>query len=552
MLTKLAVKNFAIIEELTIDFENNLTVITGETGAGKSILLGALELILGKRANHSVILNQEEKCFVEAYFNTPKHSQVNEILEKNDIEIFSDIIIRREISPNGRSRAFINDTPAKLELLQEVGGWLVNMHRQFDSYELLLPSEQLFLLDSYLQIGEERQLFQNNFDTYKKLKKELLAEIELANKAKAEKDYLEFVWNEIDELQLSENKIEAWIQKLELLENAQSIKISLLQAVQIIQNSDPSLIEKLQELTKNIGTFRNASPTIASLHDRIASVIEELKDIATELEIEENTISTDEEKRQTINEKVELANKLLHKHDVQTSTDLIAIGNHFEEKLNRIESSNQTIETLTQKVSVLLEKCKAQAEKISKKRVKGLKEFSKELNTRLPHLGFNNAQFEISHSFCELSSHGIDEISFLFDANNVGKLAELRNSISGGEMSRIMLAIKSLLANRTEMPCLIFDEIDTGISGETALKVAGILKELSSQHQVVSITHLPQIAAKADHHLFVSKDDTSGRQQTKVKNLSTVEREEAIAKMLSGKSKSKSALLAAKDLLNNN
>jgi len=552
MLTKLAVKNFAIIEELTLDFENNLTVITGETGAGKSILLGALELILGKRANHSVILNQNEKCLVEAYFSTPKHSRVNEILTANDIEIFSDIIIRREISPNGRSRAFINDTPTKLELLQEVGSLLVDMHRQFDNYELLRPTEQLLFLDHYLQLDEERTLFQTNFETYRKLHKELQSEIELANKAKAEKDYLEFVWNEIDELQLSESKIEDWTQKLELLENAQYIKMSLLEAVQVIQNSEPSVIEKLKETSKNLGQFSSASAAISSLHERITTVIEELKDISTDLEIEEENVTADEEQQQDISEKVDLANKLLHKHNVQTSSELLAIGNTFEKKLNQIESSSHTIEILSKKVSDIFDKCKIQSEKISKKRVKGMKKFSQDLNTLLPNLGFVNAQFDITHSFCELSLNGIDEINFLFDANNVGKLSEMRKSISGGEMSRIMLAIKSLLANQSEMPCLLFDEIDTGISGETALKVGRILQQLSKGHQVISITHLPQIAAKANHHLFVSKEEKLGKQLTQVKKLSTIEREKTIAKMLSGKNKSKSALLAAKDLLHNN
>ncbi len=552
MLLKLFIKNFAIIDEIALSFENNLSVITGETGAGKSILLGALELILGKRANHSVILNKEEKCIVEAVFNASENQKLSDILLKNEIEVYPELIIRREISPNGRSRAFLNDTPVKVEDLEQIGKLLVDMHRQFDSYEILHTNEQLYIIDDFLQLNEERNNYQSHYKEYKKLETDLNSKKEFAVKAKAEQDYLEFVWNELNDLKIENNEVEDWSTELNLLENAQSIKDTLGSSLQSLFNNEQSIISALQTISKEIGTYTALSNEIESIYSRIQSTIEELKDISTEIEIQESNTNSDQEALSILQEKVNLANHLMHKHNASNTKELIAIRNQFEEKINEIHAVDIDLDNIENKLNNTRTKCLQQSEKLSKKRVSGIKKFKKEINNILPDLGFTNALFEVQHSFGDMSKNGIDEIHFLFDANNIGQLQELKKSISGGEMSRLMLAIKSSLAHTSSMPCMIFDEIDTGISGETAVKVGGVLKTLSNKHQVISITHLPQIASQANQHLHVYKEMVNKRQSTLVKSLSKEERIEEIAKMLSGKQNSKSAILAAKELLGNN
>ncbi len=552
MLLRLTVKNFAIIDELTIDFENNLSVITGETGAGKSILLGALELILGKRANHSVIVNKNEKCFVEAVFQCHNSSEVHELLIEKEFETYPELIIRREISPSGRSRAFINDTPAKLEDLESVGSKLVDMHRQFDSYELLQPLEQLMIIDDFLQLNEERYNFSTSFNALQVVRKELELKKSEAARAKAEQDYLEFAFNEIDDLQLQSGEIEVWNDQLLLLENAQSIKETLLFSVDAIRNNEQSIIGALQAVTKELGQHSNIQKGLNDIHERLKSTLEELKDLSAEIELQEEQISTDDEQLIAIGEKVAQANKLLMKHNARDTQELISIRQDFSQKLENLQNVDATIATLNKRIGILHSKCVQESEQLSKKRISGIKRFTKGVNTMLSDLGFVQAKFDIQHSFKEMNSVGIDEISFLFDANSTGQLQELRKSISGGEMSRIMLIIKSLLAHTTDMPCMIFDEIDTGISGETAIKVGKVLKALSTQHQVISITHLPQIAAQAKQHLYVYKEQRKKQQFTAIRKLTTDERIENIAQMLGGAEYSTTSLLAAKELLGHN
>lgn len=554
MLQKLYIKNFAIINELHQDWDDNLSVITGETGAGKSILLGAVELILGNRVDHSVILNKEEKCVIEALFKVSKSSHVNKLLVEKEFEVYDDLIIRREINPGGRSRAFINDTPARLEDLAIVGKHLINLHRQFENYDLLQRSEQIAILDEYLHLNEEKSNYQQTFSELKLEKKKLVDLKEGVQKAKAEQDYLQFVFDEIEELQLKGSEIEVWEKKLNLLENAQQIKEQLLNAADILLNNDQSIIASLQMITKELKNYSSSSEEIDKLVSRLSSTVEELKDISTELEIQESGINTDEEQLQITSEKLEKANKLLLKHQVNNTSDLIKLHQDFSDKLLSINNIDGNLSALINKVELLNARAKSEAEKLSKKRLTGLKKFAKAINNALPALGFTVAKFDIEHSFKEMNRNGVDEIDFRFDANNTGTLQPIVKAISGGEMSRVMLIIKSLLAHSSEMPCMIFDEIDTGISGETALKVGKVLKELATKHQVISITHLPQIAAQAQQHLFVYKKlvDKNSNQQTKIKKLNQPERASALAEMLSGKKDSQSALQAAQDLLKSN
>lgn len=552
MLSKLVIKNFAIIDELELSFENKLGVITGETGAGKSILLGALELVLGKRANHSVILNKEKKCSIEAIFKTNPNSTVNDVLRSLEYEIYDELIIRREISPTGRSRSFLNDTPANLEDLQNVGRNIIDLHKQFDSYELLQSSEQLNIIDGYLQLEEERLNFTANFLKYQTTEKALIEKKEAIAQAKAEQDYLNFVFQEIESLQLQEGSIETWGSRLSLLENAHAIKEVLLRSAHQLSDAEPALISSLQEITKQLGQHAQASKELASLEERLLAVIEELKDISAEFEIQDAQIEDDDEELETLNQKMEEANKLLLKHNAANTKDLMSIQTDFSNKLENMSVLDADIQNLEKEKELLKLKCEEQAKKLSKKRIAGLTKFNKAMNALLPNLGFVNAVFDTAHSFIALSKKGIDQINFLFDANSMGKMQELRQAVSGGEMSRIMLAIKSLLADKTEMPCLIFDEIDTGISGTTALQVGKTLKNLAHKHQVLCITHLPQIAAQGQHHYQVSKSISIGKQQTTVTKLSDEERVAVLAQMLSGTAKSAHAMRTAKELLDAN
>lgn len=554
MLQKLYIKNFAIINELHQEWDDNLTIITGETGAGKSILLGAVELILGNRLDHSSILNKEEKCVIEAQFKISEFSHINKILLEKEFEVYDELIIRREINPAGRSRSFINDTPARLEDLSTIGKSLISLHRQFENYDLLQRTEQIAIIDDYLLLNEEKLNYQNTFVELSHEKKKLFSLTENAKKAKAEQDYLQFVFDEIEELQLQGSEIENWESRLNLLENAQQIKEQLLNSADILLNNDQSIIEALQLITKELKNYAHTSKEIDAISQRLVSSIEELKDIATELEIQESNISTDEEELQITTDRLEKANKLLLKHNSTSTNDLIKLREEFSEKLLSITNLDGDITRITNKVTILSARAKSESEKLSKKRVKGIKKFMEAVNKMLPELGFMNAKFDVEHSFKEMSKTGIDEIDFRFDANNTGKLQPIVKAISGGEMSRVMLIIKSLLAHSTEMPCMIFDEIDTGISGETALKVGGVLKALALKHQVISITHLPQIAAQAQQHLFVFKqaETKKGGQQTNIRKLNHKERIEIIAEMLSGKKDSDTAIKAAKDLLKSN
>ena len=553
MLQRLYIKNFAIINELQQEWDHQLTTITGETGAGKSILLGAVELILGNRADHSVILNKDEKCIVEAQFNVPKSSKINTLLQERDFEVFDDLIIRREINPNGRSRSFINDTPAKLEDLSTIGHQLIDLHRQFDNYELLHRNEQLSIVDTYLLLNEERKNYTHTFSKYKSLKKDLETKLEESKNAKAEQDYLQFISDEIGALNLKENIIEDWETNLHLLENAQQIKEVLLSGAELLSNSDQSIIDALNSLHKEIQTYSESTKEIKDLSVRLQSTIEELKDISAELEIQECNINTDEEQLELITEKLESANKLLLKHSVKSTEELMSFHDAISDKLLTITNFDKDINELQQEVDVLEACAKAEAEKLSKKRLKGIKTFVNQLNELLPELGFINAKFEIQHSFKEIDITGIDDIEFRFDANNTGHLQPIIKAISGGEMSRVMLIIKYLMAHSAEMPCMIFDEIDTGISGEIALKVGNLLRELATKHQVISITHLPQIAAKAHHHLFVYKEVGGDKKQfTNIKKLQKKERVSAIAEMLSGNKDSTTAMKTASELLSMN
>lgn len=554
MLQKLYIKNFAIIKELHQDWKDNLTIITGETGAGKSILLGAVELILGNRLDHTSILNKDEKCIIEAHFKIAEKASVNKILIQKEFEVFDELIIRREINPAGRSRAFINDTPARLEDLAKIGKHLINLHRQFDNYDLLQRGEQMAILDDYLQLNDYRANYQKTFADLNKAQKELSSLTAEAQKAKAEQDYMQFVFDEIDELQLKGNEIESWESKLLLLENAQQIKEQMLNSADVLINNEQSVVDSLQVISKELKNYTDSADEIKSISERLVSAIEELKDIATELEIQESNISTDEEELQIITERLEKANKLLLKHSATNTAELIKLRDEFSEKLLSITTIGGNMAAASSRVDLLTSQAKIEAEKLSKKRVKGIKQFMKAVNAMLPDLGFTNAKFDIEHSFKEMSNNGIDEIEFQFDANNTGTLQPIVKAISGGEMSRVMLIIKSLLAHSSEMPCMIFDEIDTGISGETALKVGGVLKELANKHQVISITHLPQIAAQADQHLFVYKkaDTKKNDQQTSIRELEKEERVQIIAEMLSGKRDSDSATRAAQDLLQRN
>lgn len=357
MLQKLYIKNFAIINEIQLEFQKGLSIITGETGAGKSILLGALELILGQRADHTVVLNPSEKCIVEAQFQTNENALINQYLQQNDFEVFHDIIIRREINANGRSRAFINDSPARLEDLATISQYLVDLHRQFDNYDLLQKNEQLAIIDDYLSLNKERENFQQQYQQLLRVQQELQEKSLAAKNAKAEQDYLQFIFEEIDALQLRGNEIEEWEQELSILENAQEIKDILLQGADLLRHNEQAILDKLQILAKRIKQYAHLSSELGDLDNRLNSSIEELKDISTELEIQESKLNTDDERIFYLREKLELANKLLLKHQLSDTQGLIAFGEEISNKLFAITTIDSNIEELQNQHSLLKNTC---------------------------------------------------------------------------------------------------------------------------------------------------------------------------------------------------
>lgn len=551
MLTRLSINNYAIIDELEIDFSGKLSIITGETGAGKSIIIGALGLILGERADSSSLVNKEKKCIVEGTFSGNSKKEVTDFLKANELDAEEEVVLRREIGTNGKSRAFINDTPVNLVQLQQLSSLLIDLHQQFDTLELGETDFQRQVLDALagqLILIEEYQMQYRQWLQLRKETKELKAQQQQFEK---EADYNRFQFAELEEAAFKENELEETEAELKLLNNSEGIKAALAKTYFDLRESEMPLVQQLKILLNQLNVYSSYHPDLPALLQRLQSAQVELQDIADDVDRISNHINYDPDRIEQLNERLSLGYKLQKKHGVSSTAELLAIQKELEEKLQAVLNIEETIQQKEKETNRLRAEAKKTAEKITAGRNKQVKPLEDKVNKLLAQVGMPNAKLKVSVQPAGLNISGADAIEFLFDANRSGQFQPVRKVASGGELSRLMLCIKSLVAQSIDLPTLIFDEIDTGISGEAARQVGIIMKELAAKRQVICITHQPQIAGKADAHFFVYKEIVRDKVKTNIRQLTTEERITAIAKMLSGEKPTAAAMENAREMVMN-
>ena len=549
MLQKLHITNYAIIEELTVNFSKNLNVITGETGAGKSILMGALGLILGERADSSTLMNKEKKCVVEGCFIPKKNPVIKTFLAANDLDIEEELVLRREIAVNGKSRAFINDTPVNLIQLKELSSLLVDLHQQFDTLDLGNNDFQREVMDALADNTVLIQEYRNSFSQYTTVKKQLDDLKRKQQEANATLDYNQFQYDELAEANFKENELEDAETELKLLSHAEEVKQQLSSIYFELMESEQPVLQQLKSLVNRLHILQQFHADTEELTTRLQSVQLELADIAEGINQVNDSVQYNPERIQLMNEKISVGYKLQKKHAVTTTNELLAIKELLQAKLENILNVGEAITSKEKEAGQLLNNCMQMAAIISANRNMAAGPFAEKVNLLLKQVGMPNAQIKISITPTAIYQYGTDTITFLFDANKTNRFEPLNKVASGGELSRLMLCIKSLVAKKLQLPTLIFDEIDTGISGEAAKQVGIIMKELSQGHQVIAITHQPQIAAKAAAHYFVYKENKAGKINTSIRLLNDDERIAAIAQMLGGEKPTAAALQNAREMV---
>ena len=551
MLRVLKIKNYAIIRETEIRFHAGLSIITGETGAGKSILMGALGLILGERADSKVILEGSEKCIVEASFEIESY-QLLDFFKQYELDYEPTCIIRRELTTSGKSRAFINDTPVNLPILKQLGIKLIDIVSQHETLELNEIQYQLSVIDTIANLSPLKNSFKSCFKIYKSKQIELDELIEKEAKAKQDEDYLKFVLNEIVELNPLEHEQEDLEKKLDELNHADNIQQACVHAINAFEGSDAAVLDQLKSLKQILSHAAKYHQGIQDLLPRIESNWVDLRDISQELSyIAEKTIA-DPVALTQVEQRLQSIYALQKKHRVQSNHEIIELRKKFEKQLDEINSLDSFIIEVSETLKKLANEAKNLALELRENRKRIIPEIEKNVSDLLIDVALVNAQFEIELNeldFDKANSDGIDEVVFLFSANKGFKVQPINKVASGGELSRLMLCIQSLMANKMELPSVVFDEIDTGISGEAAQKVAAVMRKYAQSHQVIAISHLPQIAAKADEHLFVYKSTEGAHTQTAIKRLNSKERVEEIARMLSGENPSEKVMAAASELI---
>lgn len=550
MLTHLLITNYALIDHLEIDFKKGLTIITGETGAGKSIILGALSLILGERADLKVIRKAENKSVIEASFNIEAYNDMEHFFEQNDIEFFdNECILRREIASNGRSRAFINDTPVTLSVLRELTLRLVDTHSQHSNMLLADALYQLSIIDSVSGNDSIKADYSKQFSQYKKLKVEiekLKAEYE---KNRQEEDYIQFQLDQIAALKLQENEDEELEREQSRLSNVNEIKQCLWSASSVLQDEDNSIVSQLSVLSRSFLQIENVDADLKELSERLQSLMIELKDFSRTISSIQDSYVDDPNELERINERLNNIYDLENKHKLSCVNELIALQHSYEEKLAVITNSDDEIKRLEEKLIIVEKEARAKAKELSLSRRKGAEIFKQELEKTAIPLGMKNLRFEIGFEDCELCAQGMDKVEFLFAFNKQQQLMPIENTASGGELSRVMLCIKAIIAQNMQLPTIIFDEVDTGVSGEIAHKMGEMMGDISNNIQVIAITHLPQVAVKGNNHLKVYKADTDEATYTSMCELTKEERVEEIARMLSGREIDAAAINNARSLL---
>ncbi|MEM9821712.1 MAG: DNA repair protein RecN [Bacteroidota bacterium] len=549
MIQRLLITNYALIEELEVDFSEKLTIITGETGAGKSILLGALGLIMGHRADTKVFYNSDKKCIVEGFFDISRYG-LKGFFDLYDIDYDYEIVIRRELTPAGKSRAFVNDTPVNLKILQQLSAAIIDLHQQFDTLDIHNVSFQMRMIDALAGNTSLLADYQAEFKQYQTGKRQLAQLIQQNQNATTEMDFLNFQLNEFKEASLEKGEQASLEEEMSRLSNAEGIKTTLSQAFQQLSENEQSTIGQLESIALAIGQIKNFHPDLESVYERYQGAILELQDLTQEFESIAEQTEYDGQRISEIELRLDQIYKLQNKHRVKSIEELLAIQYRLEDQLNAFGDLSNEIEYLQSEMTRQEKSLHKKAKILQKARHAVVEDFEINVQQLLAQLAMEYARLKVEiKALDELNATGLDDVNFLFASNKGSRFLPLKDVASGGELSRLTLCTKSLVADAIPLPTLIFDEIDTGISGDVALKMGNILQDLANRHQVVTITHSPQIAVKADMHYFVYKKVLEDRTATKVKLLTPDERIRAVATMLSGNPPSASAIENAKELL---
>ena len=551
MIQHLTIKNYALIDELEIDFSRGMTIITGETGAGKSILLGALSLLLGSRSDLSALYSKDGKCVIEGTFNTAEY-HLEEFFAENDIDCESTTIIRREIGKDGKSRAFINDTPVNLTVLKDLGSLLIEIHSQHETLTLNNSGFQLMVVDSCAGSGNDLENYRKVFRSYNQSMKMLEELREQEAKASSEQDYLKFQFDELEQVQLKSGEKELLEKELELLKNSENITLSLSRASDIINGEHDNMLQALASVVSSLQPVAIYHQGVEEILQRLRTLQIELKDVSSEIDSITHSISFDPSRAEIVSDRLDLIYRLEQKHRMQTVEELIALKDSISEKLLSFSSLSEEMDKLEIVCRQQLDNLKKLATKLSDVRRRAINGMEQQVQKTLSALGMKHAVLKIELGSLpegQFRESGTDTVMFLFSANKGVEYRELNKVASGGELSRLMLSIKSILASLRGLPTIIFDEIDTGISGEVAHKVGNILKGMSKERQVIAITHLPQMAGKGDSHLYVYKNTSGSKTVTRIRELNPDERVEEIARMLSGEKPSAAAKANARELL---
>lgn len=554
MLRSLYIQNYALIEKLDIDFEPGFSVITGETGAGKSIILGAIGLLLGQRADVKSIRTGATKCVIEAHFDVSRYNNLRPFFADNGLDYDDECILRRELYASGKSRAFINDSPAQLTQMKELGEQLIDVHSQHQNLLINTEGFQLNVLDLLAHDDATLAAYQSVYKQWKQAQGDLDKLVEKIARDKADEDYIRFQWQQLDEARLTPGEQEELEQETELLSHAEDIKAGLYQASQRFNDDENGLLSGLKECCNTMQNLQNVYPPAEEWANRLESSYIELKDIADEIADNEERVEFNPARLAEANERLNLIYTLQQKHRVDTVDELIALRDEYATRLATISSSDEELETLRQRCEELQEQVRRQASCLTQARQAAAQEVERQMASRLIPLGMPNVRFTVDMGERkEPGPHGSDTVSFLFSANKNGTMQNISSVASGGEIARVMLSVKAMIAGAVKLPTIVFDEIDTGVSGEIASRMADIMQEMAeNERQVISITHLPQIASRGRTHYKVYKQDNETETNSHIRRLTDEERVEEIAHMLSGATLTEAALNNARTLLKQN
>lgn len=550
MLKSLNISNYALIDQLSMQPSEGLSMITGETGAGKSIMLGAVGLLLGNRSDSKVLLHEDRKCVVEGVFDISEYG-LKDFFEQEQLDYEESCIIRREISPNGKSRSFVNDTPVLLDLLKVLGARLMDVHSQHDTLQLGEGGYQLNLVDAFAQTSIELREYQDRFRSFRAAKRNYEQLKQKAFEMQKEADFNQFQLDELSAMALVAGEQSELESTQEVLENAEEIKLKINEMLALFQEEQFGVIQGMGQIQHGMQSLERLAHKFSELKERFQSVFIEVKDLTESLVDEESKVEIDFEKLEQIRERLSKIYQLQKKHGVGTVEELIQIESELADKVFQFQNLDESLAEAEKELDSSKLSMEVAGRELTEKRKSCFSQFEKELQELLAGLGMENARILFEHKAVAPTPSGLDELEVLFSANKGGTLQGLKKVASGGEFSRLLFAIKYLMADKMALPTLIFDEIDTGISGEVALQMVRMMKEIATRHQVICITHLPQVAAKGELHYFVYKDNSAAKTVSKIKLLAYDERVEELAKMIAGANPSASALESAKELLGN-